>query len=669
MTENAPFILENQCIARHLEWIGGNLITTALVDKRTGRTWAFVGDQPDVRLSGECSTATAGTVERRRVASTAIAPAHEQVEATYSLGDLHVRRVFRLYDNCPAIACDLYLRGRAAAQHWRSAAATAGEQVNIETLTQANTPLQAPVLDRFVLPSPHVAVRAVRFLDITDRRNTLVFEQPVLPYRQPIYLQGNLLLGRLTLEDAGFFLLKESPCSDTQLANPGCDFVVRGDSVEVVGIGADPHDLREDAWTRCYGCVMGLAGGDETALLQALRHYQHHLRRYDEQRDFQILVNTWGDRSQDSKVNADFAIAEIDASAKFGATHLMLDDGWQTGKTINSATTGGAAGSIDGIWDRPDYWTPHPQRFPAGLEPVVRHARQRGLRLGLWFAPARDHDYANWQRDADVLLGLYRQHAVALFKIDMVDLPTKTAEANFRAFLDRVIDASQGAVSFNLDVTAKRRGGYHMFREYGNLFLENRYTDWSNYYPHWTLRNLWMLARYTPAQFLQIEFVNRWRNAHKYADDDPLSPAKVPFAYCFALTMMAQPLAWFEASNLPAEALDIAPLVKKYRKHAPAMHAGHIFPIGDQPDGTRWTGFQSSSGDRGYLLILREFNPGNRAKVKLWNLAGRTLRCTNALADKARQMQVTVDADGYAEFHLPSPFSFALYQYETEASE
>jgi len=28
----------------------------------------------------------------------------------------------------------------------------------------------------------------------------------------------------------------------------------------------------------------------------------------------------------------------------------------------------------------------------------------------------------------------------------------------------------------------------------GVLVLENRYTDWVNYHPHWTLRNLWMLA-------------------------------------------------------------------------------------------------------------------------------------------------------------------------------
>lgn len=69
-----------------------------------------------------------------------------------------------------------------------------------------------------------------------------------------------------------------------------------------------------------------------------------------------------------------------------------------------------------------------------------------------------------------------------------------------------------------------------MFNEYGNVFLENRYTDWQNYYPYWTLRNLWMLSKYVPAERLQIEFLNKWRNAGKYAGDR-FAPANYGFGY------------------------------------------------------------------------------------------------------------------------------------------
>ena len=115
-----------------------------------------------------------------------------------------------------------------------------------------------------------------------------------------------------------------------------------------------------------------------------------------------------------------------------------------------------------------------------------------------------------------ILLDKYRSEWV-LFRngVDEI-LMGKKSEENFRRFLDGVLARTGNQVVFNLDVTAGRRGGYHMFGEYGNIFLENRYTDWRNYYPYWTLRNLWQLCPYVPAERLQVEFLNKWRNADKY---------------------------------------------------------------------------------------------------------------------------------------------------------
>ena len=92
-----------------------------------------------------------------------------------------------------------------------------------------------------------------------------------------------------------------------------------------------------------------------------------------------------------------------------------------------------------------------------------------------------------------------------------------------------------------------RRGGYHYFNEYGNLFLENRYTDWQNYYPYTTLRNLWMLSKYVPAAKIQIEFLTNGgmlTNTRGY-----VWTCYYSFDYLFAITMAAQPLAWFEGQD------------------------------------------------------------------------------------------------------------------------
>ena len=94
---------------------------------------------------------------------------------------------------------------------------------------------------------------------------------------------------------------------------------------------------------------------------------------------------------------------------------------------------------------------------------------------------------------------------------------------------------SGNEVVFNLDATAGRRAGYHMLNRYGNIFLENRYTDWGNYYPYHTLRNLWMLSKYVPAEILQIEFLNKWRNPDKYPTGDPFAPVNYLFDYLLPL--------------------------------------------------------------------------------------------------------------------------------------
>jgi hypothetical protein len=407
--------------------------------------------------------------------------------------------------------------------------------------------------------------------------------------------------------------------------------------------------------------VTGIAGAGEYSLLSALHAYQSQVRRRIAQRDEMILVNTWGDRGQDARLGEAFAMAEVEAASRLGASHFQLDDGWQAGRTTNSAFAGG---TLTGIWEREGFWSVHPQRFPRGLAPVVQRAHERGVQVGLWFNPSKDHSYANWQNDANTLIDLHKKYGIRTFKIDGVDVLDKRGETNLRAMFDTVLQASNGDVVFNLDITAGHRFGYHYFNEYGNLFLENRYTDVPNYYPHWTLRNLWMLSRYVPAQNLQMEFLNKWRNTAKYPADDPLAPAHVPFDYCFAVTMIGQPLAWFEASNLPEEAFVAAPIIHAYRQRQERIHSGHILPIGAEPSGTAWTGFQSILDESsGYLLVLRELNERPSAAMRLWGLAGRTIACTHLLG-RGADYRGQISDDGALVFSLPQPFSFALYEYE-----
>jgi hypothetical protein len=172
-----------------------------------------------------------------------------------------------------------------------------------------------------------------------------------------------------------------------------------------------------------------------------------------------------------------------------------------------------------------------------------------------------------------------------------------------------------------------------------------------------------MLSKYVPPQKLQIEFLNKWRNADKYPKTDIFAPAGFNFDYLFAITMMAQPLAWFEGSGLPEEGFEIAPVIRKYREVQHELHAGYIFPIGDEPSGASWTGFQSINGDSGYFLIFRENNEGFKAKIKTY-LPGKTeVKLEKVLGSGSSFIQKT-DDDGRIDFFLPEKNSYVLYKYQ-----
>ncbi len=660
---NDTLVIENDRIARTFHWNSGHLITINLIDKKQGRTWRWVSREPDCAFPGHSIPSSKGELITRRVLNQPNQTDHLEVSVITRLGTLDVRRVFRIYPGIAALNCTFYLRGKASTE-WQQAAkqtATGLDFKNIESQGDLNKlTATVPAMDKLALAGNHWRGRAVEFADMTDRNNTLVTEVTYNVYRQPGFLKGNLLWLTDGLSGASFFVLKEAPVSALQLANPGFDFLVKQGSVQTVGLGILPTDLSETDWMRGYSYTLGLGGTTELDGLRTLRSYQdaHHPHRAD--RDEMIMINTWGDRNKDTKIQEQFIITELEKAALLGITRFQIDDGWQLGKSMNSATPGG---SSEAIWKNPDYWNPDPKRFPNGLKPVIDAAKKLNIELGLWFSPSNDSSFRHWDRDAQALIGLYNQYGIRTFKIDLVQIPDKTAEINFRRFLDTVTKATKYEVIFNMDVTAGRRNGYHFMNEYGNLFLENRYTDWTNYYPYWTLRNLWNLSKYVPAQNLQIEFLNKWRNRDKYPVDDRFAPANYSLDYLFAITMMAQPLAWFEATSLPAEAFQTSSLIKTYREVQTQLHSGQIFPIGNEPDGKGWTGFQSVVTDtEGFLLVFRENTPDTQQAVRTWLPAGKRVRI-EPVAGTGKGIVGVVTKEGELTLSLPTMNSFSLYQY------
>jgi alpha-galactosidase len=353
--------------------------------------------------------------------------------------------------------------------------------------------------------------------------------------------------------------------------------------------------------------------------IAAIQDYSRCIRTYKPGRDGLLLSNTWGDRSRDSKISEEFLVKEIEAGRDLGVDVMEVDDGWQKGATKNSSVARSKGGVWSGFWKSDEnFWTPHPKRLPGGLTPVTKAA---GLHVGLWYAPDSADEFTNWKRDADHIIKLHRQHGVDYFKLDSITMKTAQAEMNVRRMLDRLTRESDGRIVTDLDVTAGVRPGYFGAVEAGAVFVENRYTDWGSYWPHWTLRNFWSLAQYVDPVRLRMEFLNNTRNAkRKTYRNNPLAPHTYPPSYLFASIMFGSPLAWFEVSNLPKDyAKDVSALVAVWKEHRSDIQEGHIVPIGNEPDGHQWTGFASVARDRtsAYVLVLREVNTTDTWKTRL----------------------------------------------------
>ena len=489
----------------------------------------------------------------------------------------------------------------------------------------------------------------VTLADQTDKHNELVFEREWLlgPSEGLLHCSGNLLFLEHTLAVAGDPQTRPpSQCSP----NPNRSRLHREAALSQPSSPALPITrwwrwlMRQVVRAHCGAPVL-----------------QRQLRVPDLARDGVLLSNTWGDRSRDARINEAFVLREIEAGARLGVNVVQIDDGWQKGRTKNSA---GPRGVWGGWWAAdPQFWNPDPQRFPNGLKPLVDAARARDLKIGLWFAPDSSKEAVNWRRDADRILELHHDLGIDYFKIDALKTPTAIAAENQHRLFDRVMRESQGRVVFDLDVTADVRPGYFGLPEIGPIFVENRYTDSRNYWPHHTLRNLWKLAQYIDPLRLRIEFLNNTRNANQY-NKDPLAPDRYHPDTLFAMTMSANPLGWFEVSNLPKGFVTaVAPLVAQWKSERVRLQAGTIIPIGRPPDGVVWTGFASISASQpgGSILLFRELNENAEFSLDLRKLFSSNLTATVLAGQGSAELK-----DDCLKVRIPAPLDFLWVRLDAE---
>lgn len=525
-----------------------------------------------------------------------------------------VALTLRTYADNPFIRLEVSLSGvfGAAAEQARERA-----ESGIETAAKASKP---ETDEAFSCPigEKHIKLETITLFDVTDANNILVKKENTTIYpARPLEARGQLFLLDAYLAGEAMMLVKEAPCAAGRIAAGAFDLRVEASSrVAVGGLGCDFSSAAQYTPQMPLSAA-SFAVGDRAELERAWRDYYRRDMAATAAHGLVAMSNTWGDRNQDAAVCESFMLGEIARAERLGIGAVQIDDGWQSGITANSKIARGGAWGSGYYAADPGFWTPSERKFPRGLG-VIRDAAERGgLLFGLWFSPDLANDYENWERDAQTLLGLHRQYGVRFFKLDGINLTSKTAETRLHEMVRRVHCESGGAVTFNFDITAQRRWGYLPFREFGTLFVENRYTDWGNYHPHATLRTLWMLCRYIPAARLQMEFLNLRRNPHRY-EGDPLAPGLYGIDWAFASVMFANPLCWMEMTSLSGEdARVLAGIASVWRPLSGELAHADVTPLGEEPDGVAFTGLRADCGTHGYILLFRESAPETEYRFSL----------------------------------------------------
>ncbi|MBR5868642.1 MAG: alpha-galactosidase, partial [Clostridia bacterium] len=594
----------NQCISRDFDIKSGTFLS--FTDRVSGQQYpdSTKLQNPVIRLT-DADCALSSAIENNLGASEDFLSA----SITYTSGETILTIRFSIFPGLPFIQTGMTL--------------TTGGGSFAPIVDQphyaSETPFeQSQVLDSVVFGGKHRTMTAYSLYDFSDHRS-----QPVRSSTFSLYHNGKqdewgqVFHVTNRLDGAELLLVKNAPVCQSHLHHTVPDLRVEGEHFFLCGAGVDYRELPAGELP-LYSSTIGIGK-------HLLKTHRDLLRAINRGKGTLFTMeNTWGDRSGDTKLCDAFIQKEIDAAQQIGFDFVQIDDGWSKG-TVDTKS-----GFLNHVWEGyytadPEYWSISPKKFPDGFSRVCDYGRKKGVEVGLWFSPDSENEFASWQRDADTLFDFYTRYGIRYFKLDGIHLDTKKAEHRMKAMLDELTRRSKGDMMFQMDVTAGRRFGFLYHRQHGTLFVENRYTDFVNYYPHTTLRNLWLLSKLLPTRQMQFEFLNHRRNPEKYGDD-PLAPIHYDMDYLFATVMMSNPLVWMELSELDPR--DIPPLkriVSIWQAHRDALYRADVTPIGEEPSGFAFTGFFADGGDGdSYVLLFREHTEHTDFHFAIPQLAGRS---------------------------------------------
>lgn len=663
----------NEFVEKQVEVLDNHICTEKIYNKKQNSSWSVEQGQDNKYLQTcpllNYEKATM-KIERTICEESYLSQSHLQVTLKFCDTDTTLWYEYTIYPQQAFIETQAYICSKSKTRYnvtteQKEAIEYNGIEANyIEEMVNRNF-CDEDVIDCIGLGKRHLSLEIIKLNDKTDSNDYLT-ECSTFPLycRGEKTFNGNIFIFDDYANENCLMIVRNAPTQSSALNRGDYDLkVMANELVHVYGSGIDFDNL-PNVKTPYYSSVIGV--GKTKEIKDQYKRYYKQVSKGDRSQDLFIMSNTWGDRSQDTAVCESFILKEIDKANKIGVGIVQIDDGWEFGITANSLRAKG------GVWegyynDTQDFWKVNEEKFPNGLECVISYAKQFNIQIALWFSPDSSNDFGNVEKDIETIWGLYQRYGVRYFKIDGVKIRNKLCEVNFIKFMTVLTEKSKGEITFNLDVTAEDRFGYLYQPQFGTLFVENRYTDCANYFPHNTLKNLWCLSSVLPTRQLQMELLNNRRNVAQYKNIS-FRPDLYTIDYLFAITMLSNPLVWMEMSNLhPDDVERLTGVVSAYRPHSKALFDAEVSPIGNMPSGMNFTGFRAKTdSNSGYLLLFREdtdiTQTGYTYNIEMPENSGTKLSIiyTNADRDDVILTQPSKDKI-FLEMKKPLTFVFAKY--------
>lgn len=597
--EGGRLVIGNDLIERSIK-LSKYPVSEYILDKTSGKRWSG-NDAGMINIFGLVFSEY--SVSSYFSDNDGLSETHIAAAVVWKSDRAKLTQTFEIYDDSPFISSYMTIEGSVSKENEKIGAKKENGVESDPASAEEKRILPPPdTIDYLPISDPHLKVRSVILSDRTDGNDNYAAESEEEPYVNKVSsYPGSLFI--ISSRDDGLMLVKEAPCVGAQLSRTRDDLFVKprkGGFAYLSGSGISADEVGEIPLP-LYGSTVGVGRPDELRRLYR-RHYSKVCKGSG--RLF-AMSNTWGDRSRDTALSEGFMLRELECAKVLGVDIMQLDDGWQKGISANSGLSKSNVWTNGFYKDDPEFWNVNPVKFPSGLGKLVSDE----VELALWFSADGENDYAAHSRDAKRLSDLSSEYNVKQFKLDGTILKNKLCEKNIVDFMTETRKLS-GDVSFNLDITSGVRLGYLPHKEIGTLFVENRYTDWANYYPHTTLKNLWTLSKYFPARKFQFELLNNLRNAEKYesaAPGDELAPANYDIDWLFASVMVSNPLFWMEMQHLSAEQTEkLVGIVRVWKNERERLFEAEVEPIGCGPDGYSFTGFDAKLCGGGYLVLLCE---------------------------------------------------------------